>query len=88
MSFFGSELGVAVAWICTVAGFLFSILMAGQNKKLKMQLTIEQNTNQALTNQIGELTAGNADLSTNEVGQNGKKNIYIKQQAGGLKINM
>lgn len=88
MDFFGSPLGVAIAWICTVASFFYSVLVSSKNKKLKMDVALKQEANQALSHQINELRARSVDLSANDVSQNGEKNLYIKQQSGGMKINM
>lgn len=88
MDFFGSDIGVAIAWLCGVASFIYGFMQAKENKKLKISLLQIQNKNQSLQNNIDTLNAKFADLSNNEVNQTGEKNIYTKQNSGGMKINM
>lgn len=75
MSFFSSEIGVAIAWICGVAGFLFGIFQKQVNKKLVLKLQNSLNTS----------TSNSED---NEVHQIGEKNVYTKINSGGMNIKM
>lgn len=75
ISFVQSGVGVSIAWICTVVSTVYSIFKFIENKNLNIKIRNLENTI-------------NADSSHNLVTQNGQKNIYTKQNSGGMKINM
>jgi hypothetical protein len=85
MSFFGSEIGVAIAWICGIAGFIYSLIQKQANYQLKIQLNNSLNQIQSLQNSLNTVQT---DASSNEVNQIGTKNIYTKQNSGGMNIQM
>jgi Na+-translocating ferredoxin:NAD+ oxidoreductase RnfG subunit len=85
MSFFGSELGVAIAWICGIAGFIYSLIQKQANNQLKIQLNNSLNQIQNLQSSLNTVQT---DASNNEVNQNGSKNVYTKQNSGGMNIKM
>lgn len=85
MSFFSSEIGVAIAWVCGIAGFIFSFIQKNENHQLRIQLNNSLNQIQNLQN---SLNTTQTDSSSNEVNQTGNKNIYTKQNSGGMKIEM
>jgi hypothetical protein len=78
MSFFGSELGVAIAWICGVAGFIFGFFQNISNKNLKIELKNSLNTS----------TSNSMDIGNEKINQTGNKNIYTKKNTGGMNIKM
>ena len=88
MEFFSSELGVAIAWICTISSLIFSLLSNNKVKKLKIQVKNVTNDKIKISNELDNIKAKNLDVSTNEVTQTGEKNIYTKQVTGGMKIDM
>ncbi|WP_157774665.1 hypothetical protein [Aeromonas sp. CA23] len=75
IDFVKSDAGVVISWICTVGSTVFAIMKNKQNKQLKTK--IKTLTVSAVT-----------DNSQDEVIQNGQKNIYTKNNSGGMKINM
>lgn len=86
MEFFSSDLGVAIAWICTVLSFLFGCKKNQEMKKLKLQIT---NTNSVQKSQNKtENTAQDLDQSSTKVKQVGEKNVYANKVTGGIKIDM
>lgn len=85
MSFFSSELGVAIAWICGIAGFIYSLVQKQANNQLKIQLNNSLSQIQSLQNSLNTVQT---DSSKNEVNQNGDKNVYTKQNSGGMNIKM
>ncbi|MBA4055081.1 MAG: hypothetical protein C0490_10240 [Marivirga sp.] len=85
MSFFSSELGVAIAWICGIAGFVYSLIQKQANNQLKIQLNNSLSQIQSLQNSLNTVQT---DSSKNEVNQNGDKNVYTKQNSGGMNIKM
>lgn len=85
MEFFGSELGVAIAWICGIAGFIYSLVQRNTNNKLRLELNQYQTQIQSLQNSLNKVQT---DQSTNTVSQSGEKNIYTKQNSGGMTIHM
>ena len=88
MDFFSSELGVSIAWLCTVIGFIFVFFKNKQVNKLKLEIINVKNENIEINRKIKVLTDKSIDNSNNEVNQSGEKNIYTKQVTGGMKIDM
>lgn len=75
IEFVKSDIGVTTAWICTVGSTLFAVITSKKNKQLKIQ--------------IGEITKNSTvDNSQDSVTQNGQKNVYTKNNSGGMKIDM
>lgn len=72
---FKSDLGVAIAWICTVGSTIFSILKQKENKSLKVKI---ENISSSVLAENGQ----------DSVVQEGEKNVYTKHNSGGMKINM
>jgi len=83
IEFFSSQIGVTIAWICTVLSFIFGVFKTIENRKLKLEINQFKNKNQ-----VDNLTSEVADLSSDDVIQNGEKNIYTKNNSGGMSIHM
>ncbi|MBL0455284.1 hypothetical protein ACET6R_03225 [Aeromonas veronii] len=73
--FVKSDAGVVISWICTVGSTVFAVMKSKQNKQLKAKI-------QNLT--ISTVTGHSQD----NVNQGGQKNIYTKNNSGGMNINM
>ena len=78
MDFFSSDVAVAIAWICGVAGFAYGLRQKLANMNLRVKLTSLQNS----------FNTVETDASQNEVHQTGEKNVYTKQNSGGINIKM
>lgn len=75
IEFVKSDIGVTLAWVCTVGSTLFAVITSKKNKQLKIK--------------IGEITNNSAvDNSQDSVVQKGQKNVYTKNNSGGMKIDM
>jgi len=75
IEFVKSDIGVTLAWVCTVVSMFFSVITLNKNKQLKIK--------------IGEITKNSTvDSSQDSVVQNGQKNVYTKNNSGGMKIDM
>lgn len=75
IEFVKSDIGVTLAWVCTVGSTLFAVITSNKNKQLKIK--------------IGEISNNSTvDNSQDGVIQNGQKNVYTKKNSGGMKINM
>ncbi|EPF2550322.1 hypothetical protein ACSL9F_003512 [Vibrio cholerae] len=75
IEFVKSDIGVTLAWVCTVGSTLFAVVASKKNKQLKIE--------------IGEIKNNSTvDNSQDSVMQNGQKNLYIKSNSGGMKIDM
>ena len=75
IEFVKSDIGVTLAWLCTVGSTLFAVITSKKNKQLKIE--------------IGEITKNlTVDNSQDSVMQNGQKNVYTKNNSGGMKIDM
>lgn len=86
MAFFSSELGVAIAWICTVLSFGFGLLKSNEVKKLKLE--IKNNYSLKESQNTTENVAEDIDQSKTNVKQVGEKNVYANKVSGGIKIKM
>jgi len=75
IEFVKSDIGVSLAWLCSVGSTIYAILSSKKNKQLKIE--IEQITNKT-----------NTDNSKDNVNQDGQKNVYTKNNSGGMKIDM
>jgi hypothetical protein len=88
MDFFSSEFGVAIAWVCSVTGFIFGFIKNEEANQLKLEMISVKNENIEINNKVRVLKAKVIDSSKNDVSQTGEKNVYTKQVTGGMKINM
>jgi hypothetical protein len=88
MDFFTSDIGTSIAWFCTVIGFLYGFIGKKKNEKLKITVLELKQHNESLEINVNDLSAKVADFSRNEVNQTGEKNVYTKNNSGGLKIEM
>lgn len=70
-----SDLGVAIAWICTVGSTVFAMIKVRENRILKVRINSMTNIS---TN----------DRSQDSITQNGQKNIYTKYNSGDMNIKM
>ena len=95
LSFFSSESGIAIAWICTVVGFLWAFLQKVKTTKLKNQFDTLNNTynelkieNTSLEQKI--IAIENNDIRDNyqEVKQTGKNNINQGVVKGDVSFEM
>lgn len=78
LDFIKSDLGVAIAWLCTVISAIYGYVKRVENKRLKIEITNIQN-------QV------NTDVSVeskDEVNQKGKSNVYTKKVTGNVNIDM
>lgn len=85
MDFFRSDIAVAIAWICGVAGFIYALIQKQANNTLKLEL---QNCQNQLVSLQSRVNTVETDASRNDVHQAGEKNVYTKQNIGGMNINM
>lgn len=75
IEFVKSDIGVTLAWVCTLGSAFFAVITSKKNKQLKIK--------------IGEITKNSTvDNSMDSVMQNGQKNVYTKNNSGGMKIDM
>lgn len=85
MGFISSDFGVAISWFCGVAGFVYGFFQ----KKEAQRIRIEMNT---LIDQVKiKQSSGGAamvDGGGDSVLQTGGKNIYTKNNSGGMNIKM
>ncbi|MEC8327789.1 MAG: hypothetical protein VX100_17100 [Pseudomonadota bacterium] len=75
IEFVKSDIGVALAWLCSVGSTLFAVITSQKNKQLKIKI-------RDITNN------STIDNSQDSVMQNGQKNVYTKNNSGGMKIDM
>ena len=73
--FVKSDFGIGIAWFCTVFSSIFAFFKTNENKILKLKIT-----------KLESIINIGSDHDT--VNQNGDKNVYTKNNSGGMKINM
>lgn len=74
-SFIKSDVGVLIAWLCTVGSVIYALIKGRENKSLKMKIeSIEQNNT--------------TDNGSDSIIQSGDKNVYTKHNSGGMNIKM
>lgn len=71
--FVKSDIGVALAWICTVGSTISAIVMRNKNKDLRLQIKNFRD---------------NIDNSQDKITQHGEKSIYTKNNSGDINIDM
>lgn len=72
--FFKSDLGVAIAWVCTVVSTIACFVKSGEARRLKVK--------------VKELSLVSNALGDDSVKISGNGNIYTKQNSGGMNIKM
>ncbi|TYT74051.1 hypothetical protein [Desulfobotulus mexicanus] len=75
LDFLKSDIGVGIAWLCTVGSTAYSIIKRRENKSLKLKM-------QKLENIVS------IDNGQDTVAQYGEKSLYTKHNSGGMNINM
>jgi len=72
--FLKSDIGVAIAWVCTVGSTILGFVKVKEVKALKLK--------------IKSLEINISNLGDDIVSQSGQGNIYTKQNSGGMNIKM
>lgn len=75
LDFFKSDLGVGIAWVCTVGSVIYSVFKRQENKTLLQKIELNE-TNISI------------DEGQDTVTQKGGGNVYTKHNSGGMKIDM
>lgn len=75
IEFIKSDIGVTLAWVCTLGSTLLTVITLKKNKRLKIK--IDETTNNSTV-----------DNSQDSVIQSGQNNVYTKNNSGGIKIDM
>lgn len=85
MEFIKSDIGVAIAWLTGVVGFIYAFLQKQECKQLKIKMTnlVQQKFDVQSKMNIGSIRDGE-----DSVVQTGDKNIYTKNNSGGMNIKM
>ncbi len=79
LEFAKSDLGVGIAWACTVFSTLYAIYTTYRSKDMAKKIV-------SLNKIIDK--SQTIDQGDDTVMQNGQKNVYTKNNSGGMKINM
>lgn len=75
LDFFKSDIGIGIAWICTVGSTIYAMLKQSEVKVLKLKIKNYKSN-------VG------IDNGQDAVTQNGDKSIYTKHNSGGMNIHM
>lgn len=73
--FIKSDLGIGIAWLCTVGSVLYSAVKRQENKTLIQRIKVIE-------------TNINIDEGRDTVTQKGGGNVYTKHNSGGMDIKM
>lgn len=85
LHFISSDLGVAISWFCGVAGFIYGFFQKKEADRIKLEMNtlINQSTVKQDSERF-EVVDGGGD----SVALVGEKNVYTKNNSGGIKIKM
>ena len=85
LDFIKSDLGVAISWFCGVAGFAYGFFQKKETQRVRMEMNVLINQAKIKkTSENLEVVDGGGD----SVSQVGDKNIYTKNNSGGMNIKM
>lgn len=79
LEFAKSDVGVGIAWICTVFSTVYALYTSFKSKSMAKEIVgLKKVIDQSKT----------FDSGSDAVIQSGNKNVYTKHNSGGIKINM
>lgn len=85
VNFVKSDLGVAISWACGVAGFIYGFIQRREVSRIKIKLhSVVANNEMQQKSGDASLTDGGGD----SVNLSGEKNVYTKNNSGGINIKM
>lgn len=87
LAWFSSPLGVAIAWVCTVVGFVYALLQRDEKNKLKIETETLEAKNYELKQQITTITNNSTHGNQQDVKQKGTTNINAGVMHGDVNLN-
>lgn len=75
LEFAKSDIGVGIAWLCTVGSLVYSLIKRSENRILNLKV---KNLESIVS----------VDAGQDAVAQTGGRNVYTKHNAGGMNIRM
>lgn len=90
LGFFSSPIGVAIAWVCTVAGFAFALFQTSKIVKLKQEINSLNFSHNKLKVENNELKVENTNLEQKFISSESNEmrdNFQGVKQAGKNNIN-
>ena len=84
---FSSPLGVAIAWVCTVVGFVYALVQQSAKNKIKIKCKKLEHHNYKLEQKIISIQNNNIHGNKQEIKQNGNTNINTGVLHGDLTLN-
>ena len=85
VNFVKSDLGIAISWLCGVAGFIYGFIQRKEVVRIRLGMTSSiSNTKVQQKSEGANMIDGGGD----SVNQSGEKNVYTKNNSGGLNIKM
>ncbi|PSU36219.1 hypothetical protein [Photobacterium lutimaris] len=87
VAWFSSPLAVAIAWFCTVVGFIYSLLQRNEKNKFKVKCEKLEANNYKLEQQIISIQNTSTHGNQQDVKQEGTTNINTGVLNGDLNLN-
>lgn len=84
---FSSPMGVAIAWVCTVVGFVYSLVQRDAKNKLKVECDTLEANNYELNQQIINIQNNSTHGNQRDVKQEGTTNINAGVMHGDVNLN-
>lgn len=84
---FSSPLGVAIAWICTVVGFIYALVQQSAKNKFKIKCDKLETNNYELKQKIISIQNNSTHGNQQDVQQEGKTNINTGVLNGDFNLN-
>jgi hypothetical protein len=87
LEWFSSPLGVAIAWVCTVVGFVYALVQRDSKNKLKVECETLETNNFELKQQITNIQNNSTHGNQQDVKQDGTTNINAGVMHGDVNLN-
>ncbi|MFA1575110.1 hypothetical protein [Vibrio cyclitrophicus] len=84
---FSSPLGVAIAWFCTVVGFIYALVQRDAKNKLSVECETLEANNYELKQQIINIQNNSTHGNQQDVNQEGTTNINAGVMHGDVNLN-
>lgn len=87
LAWFSSPLGVAIAWVCTIVGFIYALVQQSAKNRFKFKCEKLETKNYELEQKIISIQNNSTYGNQQDVKQEGKTNISTGVLNGDFNLN-
>ncbi|NOI23455.1 hypothetical protein [Vibrio mediterranei] len=87
LAWFSSPFGVAIAWVCTVVGFIYALAQQNEKNKFKIKCEKLETKNYKLEQKIISIQNNSTHGNQQDVKQEGNTNINTGVLNGDFNLN-